>query len=378
MSDVQNIVIDNGSGVIKAGMAGDNAPSVKFPSIVGYPRGASMGGVETKSEYIGDEAQKMRGVLNLKFPIDSGIVTSWEDMEKVWEYCFANELRVDPSEHKVLLTEAPSNPKANREKMTTIMFETHQVQGMYVAIQAVMSLYSNGRTTGLVSDQGDGVTHTVPVFEGFSIPHAVRKNYIAGRAVTKQMLDLLTADGIQEVGGKSAWQQIVDKMKQEVCFVALDIEETKAKAASSTEIAKNYELPDGSTVSINTPRFMAPEALFFPDLIKEGDETLGVHKMCNASINDCDMDIRRDLYQNVILSGGSTLYEGLPDRLEKELDSMAPQQNMVKIIAPADRYYSVWTGASTLCSLATFESSWITKEEYEENGAEIVHRKCVS
>jgi len=205
MSDVQNIVIDNGSGVIKAGMAGDNAPTVKFPSIVGYPRGAAMGGVEVKTEYIGDEAQKMRGVLNLKYPIDSGIIASWEDMEKVWEYCFTNELRVDPSEHKVLLTEAPSNPKANREKMTTIMFETHQVQGMYVAIQAVMSLYSNGRTTGLVSDQGDGVTHTVPVFEGFSIPHAVRKNFVAGRAVTKHLLDLLTLDGIQEVGGKSAW-----------------------------------------------------------------------------------------------------------------------------------------------------------------------------
>jgi len=377
MSDVQNIVIDNGSGVIKAGMAGDNAPTVKFPSIVGYPRGASMGGVETKSEYIGDEAQKMRGVLNLKYPIDSGIIASWEDMEKVWEYCFTNELRVDPSEHKVLLTEAPSNPKANREKMTTIMFETHQVQGMYVAIQAVMSLYSNGRTTGLVSDQGDGVTHTVPVFEGFSIPHAVRKNFIAGRAITKHLLELLTLDGIQEVGGKSAWQQIVDAMKQKICYVSIDPAADKEKASASTELAKNYELPDGSTVSVNTPRFMAPEALFYPDLIKEGDETLGVHKLANASINDCDMDIRRDLYQNVILSGGTTLYEGLPDRLEKELDSMAPAANMIKIIAPADRYYSVWTGASTLCSLATFESQWITKEEYEENGAEIVHRKCV-
>jgi len=166
-------------------------------------------------------------------------------------------------------------------------------------------------------------------------------------------------------------------MKQKVCFVSIDPAADKEKANASTELAKNYELPDGSTVSINTPRFMAPEALFFPDLIKEGDETLGVHKMCQASINDCDMDIRRDLYQNVILSGGTTLYEGLPDRLEKELDSMAPAANMIKIIAPADRYYSVWTGASTLCSLATFESQWITKEEYEENGAEIVHRKCV-
>ena len=162
------IIIDNGSGVIKAGFSGDNQPSVKFPSIIGYPRNdKQMVGVESKSEYIGDEAQKMRGVLNLKYPIESGIVTEWEQMEKIWAYCFNNELRVDPSEHKVMLTEAPGNPKANREKMTSLMFETFQVNGLYVAIQAVMSLYSNGRTTGLVCDSGDGVTHTVPVFEGF-------------------------------------------------------------------------------------------------------------------------------------------------------------------------------------------------------------------
>jgi len=138
-----------------------------------------------------------------------------------------------------------------------------------------------------------------------------------------------------------------------------------------------YELPDGQTVPVNTPRFMAPEALFNPGLIKEGDETPGMHTMSYKSIQECDIDIRKDLYSNVILSGGTTLYEGLPDRLEKELDAMCPQANMVKIIATADRYYSVWQGGSTLSSLTTFGSQWITKEEYEENGAEIVHRKCV-
>ena len=133
--DSKPIVIDNGSGVLKAGFSGDNSPSVKFPSIVGIPRtDKQMVGVEAKSEYIGDEAQKMRGVLKLSYPIESGIVGEWELMEKVWAYCFENELRVDASEHKVLLTEAPGNPKANREKMTNLMFETFQVQGLYVAI----------------------------------------------------------------------------------------------------------------------------------------------------------------------------------------------------------------------------------------------------
>jgi actin-related protein len=374
----KSIVIDNGSGVIKAGFSGDNQPSVKFPSIVGVPRtDKQMVGVESKSEYIGDEAQKMRGVLKLSYPIESGIVTDWGQMEKVWEYCFSNELRVDPTEHKVMLTEAPQNPKANREKMTSLMFETFGVQGLYVAIQAVLSLYSNGRTTGMVCDSGDGVTHTVPVYEGYQVPHAVKKNYIAGRAITDHMAKLLTADGITEQGGLSAWRQIVRKIKEELCFVSLDPEADKQKAAESTELAKNYELPDGQVVSVNAPRFMGPEALFFPDLIKEGDEVEGMHKMCYSSITECDIDIRTELYSNVILSGGTTLYAGLPDRLEKELDAMCPQQNVVKIIASGDRYYSVWTGGSTLSSLSTFESQWITKDEYEENGAEIVHRKCV-
>lgn len=219
--DAKNIVIDNGSGVIKAGFAGENQPSCKFPSIIGVPRSdKQMLGVEAKAEYIGDEAQKMRGVLKLSYPIDSGIVTDWSQMEKIWEYCFSNELRIDASEYNVFLTEAPANPKANREKMTQLMFETFQVQGLYVAIQAVMSLYSNGRTTGLVADSGDGVTHSVPVFEGFSIPHAVRKNYIAGRAITDHMVNLLNQDNIPEVGGKSAWVQIIRKMKEDVCFVS--------------------------------------------------------------------------------------------------------------------------------------------------------------
>ena len=174
MSGDKTIIIDNGTGFIKAGFAGENLPFCKFSTIVGVPRsGAAMMGVEYKYEYIGDEAQQMRGVLNLSYPIDNGIVTDWDKMEKIWEHCFSNELRVDPSEYNVFLTEAPKNPKENREKMIQIMFETFEITGMYVAIQAVLALYANGRTTGCVVDAGDGVTHTVPVYEGFSMSHAI-------------------------------------------------------------------------------------------------------------------------------------------------------------------------------------------------------------
>ncbi|CAF1014424.1 unnamed protein product [Brachionus calyciflorus] len=370
----QPIVIDNGSGMLKAGFAGDQVPKINFSNYIGRPKHTRVmaGGLETDL-FIGSLAEEYRGLLNINYPMEHGIVNNWNDMEKIWQHLYSkNQLNSNSEEHPVLLTEAPLNPRRNREKAAEIFFETFNVPALYISMQAVLSLYSTGRTTGVVLDSGDGVTHSVPIFEGFALPHSVMRNDIAGREVTKYLKLLLRKEGFNF--STTAEFEIVKSIKERACYLSSN----PIKEDTNQPEKQPFVLPDGSVIDLGPCRYRAPELLFRPDLV--GDESEGIVEILANSIQKSDMDLRKTLYQNIVLSGGSTLFKGFGDRLLNDLkrlvfNSYNMKECKIKIASPKERLYSTWIGGSILASLDTFKKMWISKREYESEGVKVLHRK---
>lgn len=332
-----------------------------------------MAGAVEGETFIGRRAQELRGLLKIRYPLEHGIVTDWDDMEKIWSYIYSEELKTLPEEHPVLLTEAPLNPRHNRDQAAQIFFETFNVPALFTSMQAVLALYASGRTTGIVLDSGDGVTHAVPVYEGFAMPHAIRRVDIAGRDVTEHLQLLLRTAGHHF--HTTAEREVVRIIKEKTCYVALNpAKEEKdmasgryASATAATEASGSgappasgyfatgdtFQLPDGRTMRLGAERFRAPEILFNPELA--GQEYAGVHQVVVDSIMRADLDLRRSLYSNILLSGGTTLCRGFGDRLLAEIKRLALKDVKIKIYAPPERKYSTWIGGSILASLSTFK-----------------------
>ena len=305
------LVIDNGSGYVKAGWSGSNFPTAIFPSVVGRPILTSQTdlkeiqaktGKTVKDIMVGDECTPFTQILQMNYPMENGQVRNWDDMHLVWNYTW-DKLKCTPKETYVMLTEPPLNPTKNRERMVETMMEQYQFNGCYIAIQAVLTLYAQGLLTGVVVDAGDGVTHIVPVYDGYSLNHLTRRLDIAGRDVTKYMIKLLLQRGY--AFNRSADFETVREIKEELCYVAYDIPQEMKLAQETTYCVEKYTLPDGRVIKVGSERFEAPEVLFQPHLVDV--ESAGVAELLFNTIQAADMDIRSELYKHIVLSGGSTM-----------------------------------------------------------------------
>eukprot|EP00730_Choanoeca_flexa_P004493 TRINITY_DN11712_c0_g1_i1.p1 TRINITY_DN11712_c0_g1~~TRINITY_DN11712_c0_g1_i1.p1 ORF type:complete len:380 (+),score=116.02 TRINITY_DN11712_c0_g1_i1:150-1289(+) len=365
------VVIDNGSGIIKAGLAGEQQPKFVCPSYIGRVKHERVmtGGLDGE-ELMGPKAQEHRGLLRIKYPMEHGIIEDWDDMDKLWHHVYSKEgLGVAAEECPLLLTEAPLNPRRNREKAAEKLFEALSVPALFISMQAVLALYAAGRTTGVVLDSGDGVTHAVPVCEGFAVKHAISRVDIAGRDVTRYLQLLLRREG--HIFKTSAEFEVVRTIKEQLCYVSTNPSKDEQLDDRSTQA--RYVLPDRTEITVRQARFRAPELLFDPSLI--GEEADGVHRVLHYAIRKSDMDLRRTLYQNVILSGGTTMFKDFGNRLLAELKKLSPKENKIKIMAPPERRYSTWMGGSILANLDAFRTMWVSKREYDENGPSIINKK---
>jgi len=381
------VVCDNGTGFVKCGFAGSNFPEFIFPSMVGRPilrASARVGDVEVKDLVIGDEASELRQMLECSYPMDNGIVRNWDDMKHLYDYTFGpTKLNVDPTHAKILLTEPPLNPLKNRERMGELMFETYGFNAMHVAIQATLTLIAQGLMTGVVIDSGDGVTHICPVYDGLSLPHLTRRLDIAGRDITKYLIKLLLLRGY--AFNQSADFETIRQLKEKLCYVAYNVEKEEELSLETTVLVENSTLPDGRVIKISGERFQAPEILFQPHLVDV--DSPGIAEMLFNTIQSSAIDTRQEFYKHIVLSGGSTMYPGLPSRLEREIKQLYLERVLkgdtgrlakfkIKIEDPPQRKHMVYLGGSVLANIMKDRPTdfWITKENYNEIGPSIFNK----
>ncbi|MFX1255635.1 MAG: actin, cytoplasmic 2 [Promethearchaeota archaeon] len=382
------IIIDNGSGYSKNGFAGEEIPHSVFSTLVGYPTGTDN--VVKKAYYVGKEAVEHQGAYDLKLirPVEHSLIWDWEALEKIWHYTFFEDLQVDPANHPVLLmfTERTLNTSRPWERIAEVMFETFNVPALYITHTSVLSLYASGLSTGLVVDIGAQLMQIVPIYEGYSLTHAISHNDLAGYDLTNYLNRFLRLRGYNF--DTPMEQEIVRDIKEKLCYVALDPEKELIRLRKAGGISKQYMLPNGASLELDHERFEVPEVFFNPAAI--GRDHPPLHKLIVETIEKCDSDLRANLLRNIVLVGGSTLFDGLKERLTQELNKLIPDiyladsditpkpsnynlARKVKIVTPPYPHHIAWTGGSILGSNILF-GKWVTRQHYEDEGPYAIHR----
>ncbi|KAF8307343.1 Actin/actin-like protein [Clavulina sp. PMI_390] len=418
------IISDNGSGFSKIGFAGNSDPSFVFPTAIATKettagasstRGpsavsratnlASKRGIEDLDFHIGDEAMANSKTYSLHYPIRHGQIENWDHMERYWEQSIFKYLRAEPEDHYFLLTEPPLNAPENREQTAEIFFESFNVQGLYIAVQAVLALAASwtskqatDRTlTGTVIDSGDGVTHVIPCAEGYVIGSAIKHIPIAGRDLTGFVQTLLRERGEMANVPTEDQMKVAQAVKEKYSYVCQDIVKEFRKYDADPGKIEVYNARHSVTgreykIDVGYERFLAPEVFFNPE-IYSSDFLTPLPIVVDDTIQQSPIDVRRGLYKNIVLSGGSTMFKDFGRRLQQDLKLIVDRRiessetksgSLVKstgvdvqVISHKRQRYAVWYGGSLLASLPDFYTSCHTKAQYEEIGPSICRRYAI-
>lgn len=354
--DIPTIVIDNGSKKLKVGIAGDEAPTIITDCVLGCSQN------DNNSFYVGQNECARAGINDLIIPIERGIINHWDEMEYLWRFSF-DRIGLDTSRSGVLFADSLNNPISNREKIAQIMFETFKFKHLHINYQPVLSLYSYGRTTGFVVESGYGVTQFAPILEGNL--HKCHEHFnFGGYDFTKWMIHLLRDNGCP-IADTYENESCINKMKEDFSFVSFN-------PSSESSNPNNFELPDGTKITVDKEKYMCPELFFNPTMFLNKCDP--IHHIVVDTIMRTEEN-KKDYFGNIVLSGGNTMFRNLDERLKDEILKIVQPGPKVKVISSPERNQSAWIGGSILASLSSFPPLCVTNEEYSTYGPNIVRTK---
>ena len=365
------IIIDIGTSTIKAGLSGQEKPSLIFPNYFGekkYSKSVGFWKEDDKKQIVGNDCNKYFGVVKLKYPLSHGIFNNKEDINPIFEYIYSNlDMSItEIKEHPVLIAEPLLNPQENRKDIAKVLFDTYKIENLFFASQPILSLFSTSSTSGAVLESGDGVTQSCIIYEGYTIPGSYKRINLGGREVTEYLQFLLNRKGY-ELRNSDGFQ-ITKKIKEELCEIFPQEQE------NNLEI-KNYTLPDDSIIEIGDERRLAPEILFNP-LIREY-EYPGIQEILAESINKTNVDLKLQLYGSILLSGGNTNIKGMKERIYKEIKKLAPKNAKVRLHTPSNPENCCWIGGNIISSLEISKEMWISIKEWMEKGENIILTRTI-
>ena len=366
------IILDIGSGYCKAGFSGEIEPKIITPTIIGHQKSIESENIDDNTSLIFSEnALEKSNILNIEHPIKKGSIKNWNDLNLFLDNLFKNELKIDCKNYGILITETSSTSKLEREKLVELLFDNYQFSQIYINNGAILSLYGACKFSGFVLDSGFDYSEIVPIRNGFPFKNCIKKINIGGNDINEYLKKLLIKNNNNN--NISLNEIDINNIKEKYCFIAennTNIEKEK----NHNEII--YELPDKSKIKIKDEIFLAPELNFHPEMIEK--EFGGLAQIFCSCMYDVDNYTKQKFDGTLVLSGGNTLFQNFTERLSKEIKNYygGKFKDRFEIVEIPERKFIQWIGGSIFSIMSIFNGLCTTKQEYNENGAKIIHKKC--